>query len=114
MPAHPQPILDAIAPSLAYHQGPCTLRGVVGQAQGRARPAQSRDRQVAQRALVPWELPGLSQVPATWMTAVRRVDHCLAPLAGREGAQAAPGGGATPPDGDTNQMPRWCSCDSAG
>src|SRR2546425_608274 len=34
------------------------------------------------------------------MTAVRRVDHRLAPLAGREGAQAAQDGGATPPDGD--------------
>jgi len=34
------------------------------------------------------------------MTAVRRVDHRLAPLAGRECAQAAQDGGATPPDGD--------------
>src|SRR3989449_4911732 len=34
------------------------------------------------------------------MTAVRRVDHRLAPLAGRERAQAAQDGGATPPDGD--------------
>src|SRR6476619_7540327 len=34
------------------------------------------------------------------MTAVRRVDHRLAPLAGRESAQAAQDGGATPPDGD--------------
>jgi hypothetical protein len=35
------------------------------------------------------------------LTAVRRVDHRLAPLAGRECAQAAQDGGATPPDGDT-------------
>src|SRR6266849_4436124 len=34
------------------------------------------------------------------MTAVRRVDHRLAPLAGRERAQAAQDGGATPPNGD--------------
>src|SRR5215813_1168263 len=34
------------------------------------------------------------------MTAGRRVDHRLAPLARREGAQAAQDGGATPPDGD--------------
>src|SRR5262245_14110477 len=33
------------------------------------------------------------------MTAVRRVDHRLAPLAGRECAQAAQDGGATPTDG---------------
>src|SRR5215510_15474601 len=34
------------------------------------------------------------------MTAVRRVDHRLTPLAGRECAQAAQDGGTTPPDGD--------------
>src|SRR5215831_14834948 len=34
------------------------------------------------------------------MTAVRRVDHRLAPLARWEGAQAAQDGGTTPPDGD--------------
>src|SRR5713101_1975087 len=34
------------------------------------------------------------------MTAVRGVDHRLAPLAGRERAQAAQDGGATPPNGD--------------
>src|SRR4030095_5365495 len=34
------------------------------------------------------------------MTAVRRVDHRRAPLAGRECTQAAQDGGATPPDGD--------------
>src|SRR5215510_14493668 len=34
------------------------------------------------------------------MTAVRRVDHRLAPLAGRERTEAAQDGGATPPDRD--------------
>jgi len=49
---------------------------------------------------LPWELHRLIQVPDTLMTAVRRVDHRLAPLAGRELAQAAQDSGATPPNGD--------------
>src|SRR5215813_4134210 len=98
--ANPQPVLDAIAAGVAYDQCPCTLLGVVGQEQGRLLLSQARDRQLAQRALVPWELHRLLQVPDTLMTAVRRVDHRLAPLAGRECAQAAQDGGTTPPDGD--------------
>ena len=98
--ANPQPVLDAIASGVAYDQCPRTLLGVVGQEQGRVLPSQSRDRQLAQRALVPWELHRLIQVPDVLMTAVRHVDHRLAPLAGRECAQAAQDGGATPSDGD--------------
>src|SRR5713101_2340111 len=50
MHADPQPVLDAIAASVAYHQRPRTLLSVVGQAQRRLRPSESRDGQLAQRA----------------------------------------------------------------
>lgn len=98
--ADPPPVLDAIAAGVAHDQRPRPLRSVVGQEQRRLRTSPSRDRQLAQRALVPWEVHRLIQVPDTLMTAGRRVDHRLAPLAGRERAQAAQDGGATPPDGD--------------
>ena len=100
MHAQPQPVLDAMASGVAYDQCPRALLGVVGQEQGRGLPSQSCDREVAQRALVPWERHRLIPVPETWMTAVRRVAHRLAPWASRECAQAAQDGGATPPDGD--------------
>jgi hypothetical protein len=54
MHAHPQAVLDAMASGVAYDQCPRTLLGVVGQEQGRGLPSPSRDRQLAQRALVPW------------------------------------------------------------
>jgi hypothetical protein len=100
MHADPQPVLDAIAAGVTHHQRPRTLLGVVGEEQGRRRPSQSRDRQVAQRALVPWDLDCLIQVPDTLRTAVCRVDHRLAPLASWERASAAQDGGTAPPDGD--------------
>src|SRR5262245_60003714 len=46
--ANPQPVLDAMASSVAYDQRPRTLLGVVGPEQGRVLPSQSRDRQLAQ------------------------------------------------------------------
>ena len=101
MHAHPQPVLDAMASGVASDPGPRTLLGVVGPEQGRGLPSQSRDRSLAQRALVPWERHRRIQGPETLMTAVRRVEHRLAPCAGGECPPAAPVGGATPPAGDT-------------
>src|SRR5712692_4102247 len=100
MHADPQTVLDTIAARVAHNQRPRTLLRVVGQEERRRRTSESRARPLAQRALVPWEGHRLIQVPDTLMTAVRGVDHRLAPLAGRERAQAAQDGGATPPNGD--------------
>ena len=100
MHAHPPAVLDAIASSVADDQCPRPLLSVVGQEQGRGLPSQARDRSLAQGALGPWQVHRLIQVPEAVMTAVRRVDHRLAPLAGGEGPQAAQEGGTTPPDRD--------------
>jgi hypothetical protein len=92
MHAEPQPVCDAMAAGGAPPQRPRPLLGVVGEAPGRLRTAQARDRPLAPRALGPWEWDRLLQGPETLMTAGRRVDPRLVPWASRARAPAAPEG----------------------
>ena len=95
--AHPQPVLDAIASGVADQCRALSLALLDKNKVGCSRPSPVTARWRSE-PLYPGSCR-LIQVPDTLMTAVRRVDHRLAPLAGRECTQAAQDG-ATPPDGD--------------